>query len=115
MSLVIRVAAVLLPFLIARPWRLPAGAKLWGSAALLNALVFVTLPQTAATSPLRPVVDGVAMANVVLSVLLTVGGLMLWWSQRAGPDGRYERTVYLLAAALPAFFGLLFWVVGPFY
>lgn len=115
MSLAARGVAVLLLFLITRPRGLPARARGWGSVSCLNALVFVILPATAATSPLRPIVGRVILASIGLSVLLVVVGLALWWLHRDEPDERASWTPAFLTAALPAFFGWLLWVIGPVY
>lgn len=86
---------------------------MWAGASYLNALIFVALPATGATSRARPLVGWITMASVALSVLLTVAGLTLWWLGRAHPTPP-RRSLALLAAALPVCFVGLLWIVGPF-
>jgi hypothetical protein len=107
----------LLLFLVAAtPWRrLPAVGRLWGLAACLNALIFFSLPTTAATSPWRPVVGRVLAASAGLSLALLVMGLMLRRRHAAVPGAGAVWVTPLIIGALPSMFYAFFWAIGPRY
>jgi hypothetical protein len=114
------IAVVLLGLLVfllaATPWRrLPAGGQLWALAACLNALIFFSLPTTAATSPWRPVVGRVLAASAGLSLALLVLGLVLWRHHGAVPGAGAVWVAPLVIGALPSVFYAFFWVIGPLY
>jgi len=114
------VAIVLLGLLVflvaATPWRrLPAGGRLWALVAGLNALIFFSLPTTAATSPWRPVVGRVLTASAGLSLALLVLGLVLWRRHAAAPGVGAVWVAPLVIGALPSLVYAFFWVIGPLY
>jgi hypothetical protein len=108
--------SVLVLLLAATPWRrLAAGGRLWALAACLNALIFFSMPTTAATSPWRPIVGRVLATSAGLSLALLVLGLVLWRRQAAVPGAGAAWVAPLVIGALPSVFYAFFWVIGPLY
>ena len=102
--------------LVATPWRrLPMAGRLWALAALLNALVFFSMPTTPATSPWRPVVSRVLAACAAASLALLVFGLILRQRYTTPGEIRGAWVGPLILGALPVVFYTFFWVVGPLY
>ena len=107
---------LLLFLLAATPWRRPpAEGRLWALAGCLNALIFFSLPTTAATSPWRPVVGRVLAASAGLSLALLVLGLVLRRRHAAVPGAGAVWVAPLVIAALPSVFYAFFWTIGPLY
>lgn len=102
--------------LAAAPWRrLPMAGRLWTSAALLNTLLFMSMPTTPATSPWRPVVSRLVAASAGTSLALLVLGVIL---RRRDPTSGEIGGAWvgpMILAALPVVFYTFFRVVGPFY
>lgn len=100
----------------ATPWRgLPSGGRLWALAACLNALIFFSLPTTAATSPWRPVLGRVVAVSAGLSLGLLVLGLVLRRRHAAVRGAGAVWVAPLVIGALPGLFYAFFWLIGPLY
>lgn len=98
--------------LAAMPWRARTRIdRLWMLASILNTLVFVAMPTTAATSSWRPVVGRVLFTTAIASFGLLVLGVILG----RGAAARGAWTAPLLLAGLPAAFYGFFWMIGPLY
>ena len=91
--------------------QLPRRGRFWAAAALLNTVIFFSMPTTPATSPWRPVVSRVLAASAAVSLVLFVLGLQLR-RRHASRDGW---TGPLILGALPAFWYGFFRLVGPLY
>jgi hypothetical protein len=113
-AIVILVFVVLL--LMSTPWRgLPPIGRFWALAAGLNTVVFFSMPNTAATSPWRPVVGGVLAASAGVSLGLLMLGLVLRQRQEKVTGAGAAWVAPLILGALPSVFYAFFWVVGPLY
>jgi hypothetical protein len=98
------------------PWqRLPMAGRLWTVAALINTLVFLGMPTTAATSPWRPVVARVLASSAATSLGLLILGLIL--RRYLAPLGMGGRgwAAPLILGAVPIAFYTFFWIIGPLY
>ncbi|MGH7517094.1 MAG: hypothetical protein ACREOC_06450 [Gemmatimonadales bacterium] len=104
--------AVIGALLVATPWhRLRRAGRVWALAAFANLALFVSLPQTAATSPWRPLVASLAAACAATSAGLIAVGLLL--RSRAGGQPRPGMWIGpLVAAAFPALFYSSCWLIG---
>ena len=111
------VLLILLALLLAAtPWRrLPAGGRLLTLVACCNALIFFSMPTTAATSPWRSIVVRVLAVSSGVSVVLLVIGLVLWRHQAAVPGAGAAWIAPLIIGGLPSLFYAFFWVIGPLY
>jgi len=102
--------------LLTTSWRqLPVSGRVWALAACLNALVFFSMPTTAATSPWRPLVGRVLAASAGASFALLALGLMLRHRQAAASRTSAAWVGPLILGALPGVFYTFFWVIGPLY
>lgn len=98
------------------PWRrLPIAGRWWFAAAMINTVVFLTMPTTAATSPWRPIVGRVLAASAAVSLALVVIGLVLRRRHAATGDTGGAWSGALILAALPGAFYAFFWIIGPLY
>ena len=107
---------LVLVLLASTPWgRLPRSGRLWTAAALLNALVFFSMPTTPATSPWRPVVARVLATSATLSLALFVLGLVL--RRRHTEPGVHSRGWIgpLILGVSPGVLYAFFWLIGPLY
>jgi hypothetical protein len=102
--------------LAATPWRrLSLAGRLWTVAALLNVLVFFSLPTTPATSPWRPVVQRTLAACAGVSLVLFAFGLILRKQQGPAADIRRAWLGPLILGLLPAVLYIFFRLIGPLY
>jgi hypothetical protein len=107
---------LILLLLAATPWRrLPVGGQVWAVVAMLNAMVFFTLPTTPATSPWRSVVGRALATCAVASFALLVLGLILRKRHAAGGGAGGAWVGPLILGALPMVLYTFFRVVGPLY
>ena len=114
----IAVALLLLVVLLlaATPWRrLPMAGQFWAGAVLLNTLIFLSMPTTAASSPWRPIVGRVLAGSAATSLALLVLGLMLRQRHAAAGQVGGAWVGPLILCAFPVLLYTFFWVVGPLY
>lgn len=114
----ITIALLVLIFVLlaVTPWRrLPLVGQFWAAAALLNTLVFFSMPTTLATSVWRPVVGRVLFVSAALSFVLLVLGLILRKSHAAAGEIGSAWVGPLILVGLPAVLYTFFWVIGPLY
>jgi hypothetical protein len=107
---------LVLVLLATTPWgRLPRSGRVWAVAALLNTLVFFSMPTTPATSSWRPVVARVLATSAALSFALFVLGLALR-RRHTAPGVRSRGWMGpLLLGVFPGVLYAFFWLIGPLY
>ena len=107
---------LLVLLLAATPWRrLPMAGRLWTLAALLNTLLFMSMPTTPATSPWRPVVSRLLAASAGTSLALLVLAVILRRRDATSGEIRGAWVGPMILGALPVVLYTFFWVIGPLY